>query len=280
MNHYYEGAVLGFQARTFIAQGRYASAIPKAREAAAQLKKALELDPKLIDANLGLGLYYYFLDRIPPAAKPFAYLMVGMWGDRAKGLALLQDVSEKGGPARREAESVLAAIYASQRERKWDQAVPLFKELMGLFPHNPRYRLSLAYVYQRLGLWDKSLEVCDMKGTWIKELDPMFKERTQALARYRAIENLLFAGRQAEAVVLLDRLESSAIPSGMEDWVALRRGNALDAQGRSADAVSFYGKIQSRKARELADIFIRTPFPSGPRDVMPNRWPLSNIPLQ
>ena len=24
----------------------------------------------------------------------------------------------------------------------------------------------------------------------------------------------------------------------------------------------------------------KTPFPAGPRDVMPNRWPMSNIPSQ
>ena len=280
ISHYYQGAVLGFQARTFIAQGRYAAAIPKARQGVAQLKKALELDPTLEDAKLGLGLYYYFLDRVPPAAKPFAFLMIGMWGDRAKGLALLKEVSEKGGAARREAESILAAIDASQREQKWDEAVPLFAELAGLYPHNPRYRLSLAYVYQRMGLWDKSLEVSDPEGQWIKELDPMLKERAQALARYRAAENQLFSGRWAEAVILLDRLESDALPPDMEDWVALRRGNTLNAQGRPADAAACYNLIKNRKARGLAEIFLKTPFPDGPRDVMPNHWPHPNIPLQ
>ena len=126
----------------------------------------------------------------------------------------------------------------------------------------------------------KPLEVSDPEGRWIKELDPMIQPHAQALARYRAVENNLFSGRWAEAVVLLDRLESDTLPSGMEDWVALRRGNALDAQGRPADAGSYYATIKGRKARALADIFIKTPFPDGPRDVMPNRWPLSNIPLQ
>jgi hypothetical protein len=280
VSHYYKGAVLGFQARTYIAQRRYAAAIPKAREGAAQLKKALELDPSLTDANLGLGLYYYFLARLPPAAKPFAYMMIGMWGDREKGLDLLTGVALKGGAARREAESVLAPIYASQREQKWNEAIPLFEELMSLYPHNPRYRLSLAYVYQRQGLWDKSLEVSDPDGLWIKDLDPFIKERTHQLVRYRAIEDNLFLGRWQAAVILLDQLESGTVPLRMEDWVALRRGNALDAQGRSADAAAYYSQITDPKARGLADIFLKTPFPDGPRDVMPNHWPLSNIPEQ
>jgi tetratricopeptide (TPR) repeat protein len=280
LSHYYQGAALGFQARTLIAQRHYTSAIPKARQGVAQLKKALELDPSLEDAKLGLGLYYYFLDSVPSASKPFAYLMIGMWGDRAKGLALLTEVSAKGGAARREAQSILAAIDASQREQKWAEAVPLFKELMSLYPHNPRYRLSLAYVYQRQGLWDKSLEVSDPEGSWIKELDPMIRERAQAVARYRAVEDHLFDGQWAQAVVLLDRLESSALPPGTEDWVALRRGNTLDAEGRTADAASYYNLVKSRKARALAETFLKRPFPDGSHDVMPNRWPLSNIPLQ
>jgi len=280
LSHYYQGAVLGFQARAYVAQRSYGSAIPKARHAVSHLQKALELDPSLEDTNLGLGLYYYFLDRIPKAAKPFAYMMVGMWGDRAKGLALIQGVSQKGGAARREAESILAAIDASQREQKWNEAVPLFMDLMTLYPHNPRYRLGLAYVYQRQGLWSKSLETADPEGSWLKELDPMIKQRTHSLVRYRAVENDLFIGRWQEAVILLDRLESNAVPPGLEDWVALRRGNALDAQGRRADAAAYYNVIKSPKARDLANIFLRTPFPDGSRDVMPNRWPLSNIPAQ
>jgi hypothetical protein len=280
VSHYYKGAVLGFQARTYIAQRRYAAAIPKAREGVAQLKKALELDPSLKDANLGLGLYYYFLDKLPPAAKPFAYMMIGMWGDRSKGLNLLSEVASKGGAARREAESVLAAIYASQREQKWDDAIPMLTDLMTLYPHNPRYRLSLAYAYQRKGLWDKSLQVSDPEGAWIKDLDPLIRERTQAIARYRAIEDHLFLGQWQEAVILLDRLESETVPPRMEDWVALRRGNVLDAQGRRSDAAAYYSHIDDPKARGLADCFIKAPFPDGPRDVMPNRWPLSNIPTQ
>jgi tetratricopeptide (TPR) repeat protein len=207
-------------------------------------------------------------------------MMIGMWGDREKGLDLLTGVALKGGAARREAESVLAPIYASQREQKWNEAIPLFEELMSLYPHNPRYRLSLAYVYQRQGLWDKSLEVSDPDGLWIKDLDPFIKERTHQLVRYRAIEDNLFLGRWQAAVILLDQLESGTVPLRMEDWVALRRGNALDAQGRSADAAAYYSQITDPKARGLADIFLKTPFPDGPRDVMPNHWPLSNIPEQ
>ena len=280
VSHYYQGAALGFQARAYVAQHRYVMAIPKARQAVTHLNKALELDPALEDANLGLGLYNYFLDRIPQAAKPVAYLMVGMWGDRDKGLTLLKEVALKGHAARWEAQSILAAIDASQREQKWDEALPLFQQLMERYPHNPRYRIKLIYVLQRKGLWETAAQIADPDGTWVQALDPIIKERAQSVARYRAAENLLFSGRWPEAVTQLDRLESEDVPGRLADWVALRRGNALDAQGRPADAAAYYSLIRDKKARGLAEIFLKTPFPSGPRDVMPGRWPLSNVPVE
>ena len=278
ISHYYQGAALGFQARVFVAQHRYAQAIPKARQGVFHLKKALELDPSLIDAKLGLGLYYYFLSRIPPAAKPFAYMMVGMWGDRTKGLFLIREVSLKGQSARREAESVLAAIFASQKEQDWDDAIPLFQDLMARYPGNPRYRVSLVYVLQRKGLWEKAVETADPEGAWVKDLDPLIKGRTQNLVRYRAAENFLFENRADAAKPILESLDADAIPGRLKEWTSLRLGNYWDAAGKTQTAKAYYESVRDPKAKALADIFIKAPFPSGPRDVMPNWWPLASIP--
>ncbi len=278
ISRYYQGAALGFQARAYVSQKKYGSAIPKARQGSTHLKKALMLDPSLEDANLGMGMYYYFLDRVPMAAKPFAYLLMGMKGDRQKGLALLERVAQKGRTARMEAKSVLAAIYASEKEKRWDEALLLYKELMENYPHNPRYRLKLVYVMQREGFWDTAVEVMDAEGPWIGKLDPLVRSRAQVLARYRTVENLLFAGRYPEASAALDRLESSH-PSGLlRDWTALRRGNYWDAVGQSGKAKNYYEKIKDKKASSLVEMFIQTHFPNGPRDVMPNRWPISSVP--
>lgn len=280
IGHYYQGAVLGFEARALVAQRHYAPAVPKAREAAHQLKTALQWDPSLGDAKIGLGMYYYFLANIPPAAKPVAYLMIGMWGDREKGLAYLKETAENGHAARREAQSILASIYASQREQRWDDAVKLLDELTQRYPHNPRYRLKLVYVLQRKGLWEEAAKIADPDGDWVDDLDPLIKARALAMARYRAAECLIFADHWPEAVVQLDRLESTTVPPKLVDWVALRRGNSLDAQGRHADAMAFYSTIRDKKAITLAQSYMAAPFPAGPRDVMPSHWPISNIPAE
>ena len=48
--------------------------------------------------------------------------------------------------------------------------------------------------------------------------------------------------------------------------------------GDSAKAKPFYVAIKSKKVARLAHTFLETPFPQGPKDVMPARWPVSTIP--
>ncbi len=276
-SHYYRGAALGFLARAYVAQRKYAQAIPKAREGADELEEALKIDPARVDAKLGLGMYYYFLARIPLMAKPVAYLLVGMHGDREKGLVMLEDVAAHGHAARMEAKSILGAIYASESERRWEEAFFLFKELMTKYPHNPRYRLSLAYVYERQGLWQRALEVLDSEGRWVQGLDPLVRSRALAFARYRSAESFLFSGRYHEAERMLSHLDELS-PRFMQEWIHLRAGNLEDVKGNHAKARSFYGMVQKPKPRKLAEKFEETPFPSGPQDIMPNRWPLPSVP--
>jgi tetratricopeptide (TPR) repeat protein len=276
ISEYYQGTVYGFQAGAKAAAGRYAAAILDARHGATHLKRAVKMDPSLTDTNLGMGLYYYCLSCLPSSAKPFTYLMVGMRGDRELGLKLLTEVAEHGDAAQLEAKDDLLAIYSSQQEQNWDKAIPLIKELMAHCPHNPLYRANLAYVYQRQGLWNQATEVVDSEGAWIQGLDPLIKDRAQALARYRTVEDFLFTGQFSEAGAALERLESAQIPGQIKEWVALRRGNYWDALGKPEKAKPYYAGLRTKKPRRLAKIFLQTPFPAGPRDVMTNWWPLNN----
>lgn len=278
ISHYYQGAALGFLARVAVARHHWAAAIPKARQGRAHLEKAVALDPTLEDAYMGLGMYDYFADRLPAAVKPFAYLMVGMWGNRQRGLAYLQRTREHGSAARMEATSILAAIYASQNEQAWETSRALFKELAERYPRNPRYRLGLAYVLEREGRWDNALAVLDRDGEWLNALDPLVRPTAEASVRLRAAEDLLFLGRYAEADVELKRLEDHPQAPFLADWLALRRGNWLDAMGRRAEACASYKKIKLKKPADLGRQFIEAAFPAGPRDVLPNFWPLPVVP--
>lgn len=181
----YMGAAIGFRSRALFAQKNYPLAILQVRKAIKHLKRAVKLNPDLEDAYLGLGLYHYFLSRIPAAFKPFAFLMVGMKGDRELGLQQLQRAAERGGPSRMEARAVLAAIYGSRWERRWDESETLYTELMTRYPRNPRFRLRRAYLAVRRGDWDKTAQLIDPKGAWLEALDPAIRARARQEAEFR-----------------------------------------------------------------------------------------------
>ena len=268
-SHYYLGAALGFRARGLAAQHRFLRAVPDAASALKHLKKALELDPSLEDARLGLGMYHYFAARMPPAAKPFAHVLMGEPGDRAKGLAELWTVANSNGVARMEARAVLSSILSKSDEADWKGAEKLLAELMARYPRNPLYRLRRAYVAERLGELDRAAALADPDGKWIASLQPALRDNARAWSRYRLAEIRLMQRRADEAEKLLGLLDIDHAPKGLRPWIRLRRANLDDARGRRDAARSGYEKIKEREAGVNARLFLGMPFPGGPRDFAP-----------
>ncbi len=234
-SNYYLGAALGFRARGLAGQKRFLSAVPDAASSIRHLKKALELDPTLEDARLGLGMYHYFAARMPPAAKPFARVLMGEPGDRERGLSELWSVANSSGVARMEARSVLSMILSTKDEADWNGAEKLLGELMERYPRNPIYRLRRAYVAERRGDLELAAALADPDGPWIAALHPGLRDNARAWALYRAAECDLLRGRlDAGAPGRLAALDERKAPKGLGDWILLRRANLDDARGRRA----------------------------------------------
>lgn len=267
--HYYLGAALGFRARASAAQKKFFRALPDGASSVKHLKKALELDPTLTDARLGMGMFHYFAARMPAGAKPFAYLVIGERADRALGLAELWSVAESTGIARMEARSVLAVILSKDDEADWPVAERLLAELSARYPHNPIYRLRRAYVAERRGDFDAAVALADPNGKWFDTLHPSVRAPARAWALYRAAESRLLQGRPAETEAWLKSLDALPHPRGMKDWVLLRRANLLDSQGKTKQADELYGRINDKIAAKLAARFRSSRYPAGPKDAAP-----------
>lgn len=267
--HYYLGAAKGFQARAYAGRGRYMKAVPAASSAVRHLNKALELDPSLDDAALGLGMYHYFGARMPAGARPFAYLMAGEAPDKDKGVAMLRRVAVSSGTAREEARSVLAMILSREGAEGWDEAEKLLVELTKRHPRNPLFRLRRAWLAAKRGDYDRSAALYDAEGRWPDEHAEPLRSRVRSWALYRTAEARLLQGRARESERLLDKLDGLTLPKGVKDWAMLRRGNALDLRGDRAGAKRLYAEVDDKRARALAKAFAREPFPAGPKDLMP-----------
>ena len=237
----------------------------------------MALDPADDDVYLGMGMYNYFMSRIPAGIKPLAYLMMGTWGDKEEGLGQLKRAAQKGKIARLEARSVLANIFGSERERRLEEAEALLQELMERYPRNPGYRMRRAYVFERMGRWDRALALVEPKGAWVEKVEPSVRALALAAARYRSAEIMILSGRPSEAQAHLHALVQADLPSNLKDWVALRRANLLDLAGERKMALAIYGRITDRWAKPAAEGFMKEAFPGGPNAVQPFRWPMSEV---
>lgn len=102
------------------------------------LDEALRLEPGLDDGQFGLGLYEYYADVAPAAAKMLRFLLLLPGGDRARGLARMQQARERGVILGDEATYQLHLIYLWY-EHDPTQALALLRQLSARHPTNPLF---------------------------------------------------------------------------------------------------------------------------------------------
>ena len=81
------------------------------------LLRCLELDPKMADANLGLGIYNYYVDTLSAMAKVLRFFMGIPGGDKRVGLRQLETAATKGELTQAEARFNMAKKFAQLRFR-------------------------------------------------------------------------------------------------------------------------------------------------------------------
>jgi tetratricopeptide (TPR) repeat protein len=123
-----------------------------------------ELEPNNVDARLVQGLDDYIVGSLPWGWRMLGFL-VGIHGDREKGIGTVQDVARNGNLNRVDAEIFLGALY--RRENQPRQAIPLIGDLIRRFPRNFLLRLELSQMYSMAGdkahALDAAEEVAQLK---------------------------------------------------------------------------------------------------------------------
>lgn len=150
-NTLYEGMAYALTARLDGLRGKDLGTGRAGKKMRTLLLSALNMDPNLTDANLGLGIYDYYIDTLSAPLKLLRVLDDLPAGNRALGLQLLQKTADRGDLLRGEAKFYLAKNYSRESERKYRQALELLQELSRDYPHNPLWTLLAASMETRLG---------------------------------------------------------------------------------------------------------------------------------
>ena len=121
-----------------VLRGQRLSAAREGRKAKDALERALQLDPMLDDAYFGIGLYHYYADVVPAAAKILRFLLLLPGGDRVQGLREMLQARQKGILLKGEADYQLHLIYLWY-EHKTAQAIELLNDLDARYAYNPLF---------------------------------------------------------------------------------------------------------------------------------------------
>ncbi len=146
-----EGMAWGLRGRFY---GLRDNDLPTARagkKMRALLLRAIQLDPSLTDAYLGLGSYNYFVDTLPTIIKLLKFLIALPGGSRELGLEQLRLAAEKGDLVGDEARFYLAKDFSRTNERQYARSLELFQGLARDYPDNMLWTLLVGSLEIRLG---------------------------------------------------------------------------------------------------------------------------------
>lgn len=153
------GIAYGLRANYFwVVKKSWRDSLRDATAARRQHNRLAELEPGNVDARLVQGLHDYIVGSLPVTYRMVGFL-VGIHGDREKGIRTIQDVARNGKINRVDAEIFLGALY--RRENQPLAAVPLVNDLIRRFPRNFLLRLELSQMYSVAGDGTHALAAVD-----------------------------------------------------------------------------------------------------------------------
>ena len=140
---FYLAGAYGPRVQWRVLRGERFGAVRDGKRIKDALERALQLDPTLNDAYFGIGLYHYYADVAPAAAKLLRWLLFLPGGNREMGLREMLQAREKGELLRGEADLQLHVVYLWY-EHKTDDALGLLTNLDGRYPNNPLFLQLIA----------------------------------------------------------------------------------------------------------------------------------------
>jgi tetratricopeptide (TPR) repeat protein len=137
-----------FAVYTGLVERAWYSALRAAVGARHDHERVLELNPNYIDAKLVVGTHNYVLGSLPWTVKA-AVTLIGLSGSKDKGLQYLKEVSTANTEARVEAAVILSLFY--RREHRYEEALPVMRGLIPLYPRNLLFALEEGNLLRATG---------------------------------------------------------------------------------------------------------------------------------
>jgi len=239
---FYLGGAYGARAQWRVLRSQTLAAAQDGKRIKQALERAIALDPTLHDAYFGIGLYHYYADVAPVAAKMLRWLFLLPGGDRVEGMREMLRARSAGQLLQSEADYQLHLIYLWY-ENQTPRALELLRALRDRHPRNPHFPQLMAEIEDTY-LKDHTASL----RTWQALLEAAREERVEFSAMTEARARLGVALQwyrlgQPEAARPHLRAVIDARPPAPYGAVALAQlqlGYVLDRLGQREDALTAY----------------------------------------
>jgi hypothetical protein len=179
--HLYAGMAGGLASRMYGLRAENRTGARAGVRAREHFLRALALDPSLADADMGLGLYNYYVDTLSAIARVLRFFMGIPGGSKEDGIRQLQMAIDHG-----QLTPALARYYLAINlhlfDLKYEQALQAATPLVEKYPENPIFRLVRGDLYGKLGR--KALAIEDYRAAVAVPIkDPGCREKLEQLVK-------------------------------------------------------------------------------------------------
>jgi tetratricopeptide (TPR) repeat protein len=223
-------------------------------------ERVLELDPDYVDAKLTVGFHNYVVGSLTWPMRVSAAI-IGVGGNKQKGLALLREVSQSGSTASTDAKQVLALFL--RREQRYPEAMELVYGMMTAYPRSFPTALEYANLLAAAGRGPESV-------TYYRQILVNCREKKYTIPEpAKAALSLGFALRgQRRFQEAAEAFDMAATTPGADreliDRATLLAGEMYDTLLKREIAVKRYETVLSAgntaPVSELARRHMREPF--------------------
>ena len=262
------GGALGLKARWSAIQGHWLAAYREGKQAFDVQQAAIEHDPTLYDAYLGVGIFHYYVAVLPAAVKVMARMIFG--GSKEQGLREINIARHQGQFSRTAALLFLVNIYVNN-EKDPATALTLLREGRREFPESPFFHFTELLLLDEARDWAALRAEAEDFLARVHRHDAHYDERREHMGLFALANSYQIEGNLPRALALYDDILARF--SKEDRWITLcylRRGMTQDLLGHRDQALADYRTVMKRRdvwgLHDKAKALIRRPHqPPEPR---------------
>jgi tetratricopeptide (TPR) repeat protein len=176
---FYAGTGAALAARLYGLRGEGRNTARAGVRAREHLLRAIAMNAELADAELGLGLYNYYVDTLSAAARVLRFFMGIPGGSKKEGIRQLENAIEEGALVSPEARFYLA-ISLHNYDQQYKRALEVIGPLVNKYPSNALFQLAQGDLLAKLGRKEQARDCYRAAGAAAFR-DPECRQHVQKL---------------------------------------------------------------------------------------------------